>query len=657
MHQGYRRPIQCHRCNKLGHMARDCFAHLSPREGRFQRPGLQDTKNKRRTITNLEQTERADNQDDYCGNTWGGASSTHKLPSYHARLGGRPAHVLLDSGATQNYVAAGFLREDVYTTHHAPTDKVTLTDGTQLNAKRTHTGLTLELGKHLSSLDAVEMPLHAFDAILGIPWLTNVRPDIDWGTQYLRVGGVVIHPVYRSPTQRVECPYRKDHRGSDPATVCGPEDLRGAGDKEGRAPRDAMRSPPTPTRDHEELQPPAPRRAGATRGGSNPVPPIQRRHLPRSSCCGSISSVVVSVDENADSFDEVTNDAAVSACKNVNNFDGVVSDVTASVDGNADDFDSPVDTAAPPLSQGQPRYGGCGEPFDGLVAVTNSIDGTARCTRKLATNPPDAVGEDPLQDDDWTDGMTPPVVRRRRHQRRRLCRVVELGTNARLPRSTPRTPAALLGLKAPQRAWAVAKAILFMLLAASLAANTSGPPNSGRTTPAYSTDPMASGRPASPADTSKTTPTVELGGGRWAGADWSWATGPLADALRDQQPDDPPPASGWAAFTITLLRADQQPDDEAEWGASSDSDNDPWAGPRHPWAHCIQPEWGGDWAAKDTAARAPLTPTLRGANGTNDGAQPTTAPGPPMTLSSRPKRGREDASPPEPRPASQLPRT
>ena len=58
-------------------------------------------------------------------------------------------------------------------THHTPMDKVTLADGTQLNAKRIHTGLTLELGEHLSSLDAVEMPLHIFDAILGIPWLTN----------------------------------------------------------------------------------------------------------------------------------------------------------------------------------------------------------------------------------------------------------------------------------------------------------------------------------------------------------------------------------------------------------------------------------------------------------------------------------------------------
>ena len=520
-------------------------------------------------------------------------------------------------------VAAGFLREDVYTTHHAPTDKVTLTDGTQLNARRTHTGLTLELGKHLSSLDAVEMPLHAFDAILGIPWLTNVRPDIDWGTQYLRVGGAVIHPVYRSPTQKVECPYQKDHRGSDPAAVCKPEDLRGAGDKEGRAPRDVMRSPPIPTRDHEELQPSAPRRARATR-----------------------------------------------------------------VDGNDDDFDSPVDTAVPPPTQGQPRYSSCGEPFDGLIAVTNSIDGTARRTRKLAANPPDMADEDSLQDDDWTDGMTPPVVRRRRHQRRRPCRVAELGTNARLPRFTPRTPAALLGLKAPQRAWAVAKAILFMMLAASLAANTSGPPNSGQTTPAYSTDPMAPGQPAFPAGTSKTTPTVVLGGGAGREPTGVGQRGHWRTPLRDQQPGDPPPASGWAAFTITLLRADQQPDDEAEWGASSDSDDDPWAGPRHPWAHCIQPEWGGDWlaprpaatsvdtplrdvdpwegcqqphwggdwAAKDVAARAPLALTSRGANGTNDGVQPTTALDPPVTISSRPKRRREDTSPPKPRPASQLPR-
>lgn len=128
-------------CNHLSFPARLILASAS---GRINCPsrlchnkrgppcnGAPPNQERRHIVTNIEAGDPRSDDAEHCGHNWGVPSSTHGLLSYYGRIGERLAHVLLDSGATQNYVAAGFLRKKVMdAAEDHPGSKVTLTDGT-----------------------------------------------------------------------------------------------------------------------------------------------------------------------------------------------------------------------------------------------------------------------------------------------------------------------------------------------------------------------------------------------------------------------------------------------------------------------------------------------------------------------------------------------
>ena len=99
----------------------------------------------------------------------------------HGTIYGRPAHILLDSGSSTEFVSAAFVHRHRLPTSAARTGRrVTLADG----SKQTPSGRLLRtpvgMRNHRHQVNFTVLPLSQYDAILGMSWMQRYRPDIDY---------------------------------------------------------------------------------------------------------------------------------------------------------------------------------------------------------------------------------------------------------------------------------------------------------------------------------------------------------------------------------------------------------------------------------------------------------------------------------------------
>jgi hypothetical protein len=125
--------------------------------------------------------------------TWGEykisqlASSTRGLFKLKGFLVDRPAVFLLDSGATGNFVSSAFVAEHNINTSPLPTqDTVLLADGSVQKTSALVRGAAVKVDSYIDQLDFVALPLSGYDAIIGMPWLDQYNPSIDWRKRRLR---------------------------------------------------------------------------------------------------------------------------------------------------------------------------------------------------------------------------------------------------------------------------------------------------------------------------------------------------------------------------------------------------------------------------------------------------------------------------------------
>jgi hypothetical protein len=93
-------------------------------------------------------------------------------------LRGHRCRILLDSGASENFCKAEWVRE-----HHIPTVtgekyRIELADGSTTTTRQRLRNEVLTVGTVDIHLDAITTKLDKFDIILGQPWLQAVNPDI-----------------------------------------------------------------------------------------------------------------------------------------------------------------------------------------------------------------------------------------------------------------------------------------------------------------------------------------------------------------------------------------------------------------------------------------------------------------------------------------------
>ena len=103
--------VQCHRCKGFGHIAKNCA--IRPRPGEHI-PISQNITCHRVTDIESRSVRKGCKPVEYCGNMWGLPVATKKLPCYLGTMEGRVVRALVDSSATDNFVAKGLLKEDLH---------------------------------------------------------------------------------------------------------------------------------------------------------------------------------------------------------------------------------------------------------------------------------------------------------------------------------------------------------------------------------------------------------------------------------------------------------------------------------------------------------------------------------------------------------------
>ncbi len=108
-------------------------------------------------------------------------STSHSLIKVPAELNGRPAVVLIDSGSTGNFLSHSFVQKHGVPTHHSQhTQSVDLADGSRRCSSEEARSVSVRAGSYGDKQDFVVLPLSGYDAILGMPWLAQYQPSIDW---------------------------------------------------------------------------------------------------------------------------------------------------------------------------------------------------------------------------------------------------------------------------------------------------------------------------------------------------------------------------------------------------------------------------------------------------------------------------------------------
>jgi len=124
---------------------------------------------------------------------------SRKLIKLTSSIGGQQVVCLVDSGASGNFISCGFAKQHSLHLHSLPSDhtsRVTLADGSQQSAVGVLKGVELHLQSYSTSLDLVAIPLSGYDVILGMPWLEDANPIIDWRRKTIQVKqGEEIHSI------------------------------------------------------------------------------------------------------------------------------------------------------------------------------------------------------------------------------------------------------------------------------------------------------------------------------------------------------------------------------------------------------------------------------------------------------------------------------
>jgi hypothetical protein len=114
------------------------------------------------------------------------SESLIRLPSYVCQ---RPTITLIDCGSSCNFVSESFVQQhQIKTQPTTATHEVELADGTKHCCQRMVKRARVELSPctHVSFVDLVVLPLAGYQCILGMPWLKEHQPRIDFAEKTLK---------------------------------------------------------------------------------------------------------------------------------------------------------------------------------------------------------------------------------------------------------------------------------------------------------------------------------------------------------------------------------------------------------------------------------------------------------------------------------------
>jgi hypothetical protein len=127
------------------------------------------------------------------------ASSPSPSPLFKitAQIENQDVTVLVDSGASCCFISDSLCRHNTNIKHKLVKQVVPieLATGVATESQHVATGLKIQMNDYVSRIHFVEVPLKGYDAILGMSWLRQFNPTIDWGQQimHLETGGRICH--------------------------------------------------------------------------------------------------------------------------------------------------------------------------------------------------------------------------------------------------------------------------------------------------------------------------------------------------------------------------------------------------------------------------------------------------------------------------------
>ena len=99
-------------------------------------------------------------------------------------LCGKPATLLLDCGASGDFVSKQFIAKHALSTLPSCSSRaVKLADGSIHSSAHVLAAAPLTISSLSDTLTLTVLPLAGYDAILGMPWLQRHNPHIDWQSQ------------------------------------------------------------------------------------------------------------------------------------------------------------------------------------------------------------------------------------------------------------------------------------------------------------------------------------------------------------------------------------------------------------------------------------------------------------------------------------------
>ncbi|GKA29953.1 putative reverse transcriptase domain-containing protein [Tanacetum coccineum] len=195
-HEGPCAP-KCHKCNRFGHLGRDCKNPLNVNTGANQRacfecgaqghfkkdcPKLKNNNNRGNQAGNAKAQAKV-----YAvGNA--GANPDNNVVTGTFLLNNRYASILFDTGADRSFVSTAFSSRIVITPTALDHDyNVELADGRIVGLNTIIRGCTLNFLNHPFNIDLIPVELGSFDVIIGMDWLAKYHAVIVCAEKIVRI--------------------------------------------------------------------------------------------------------------------------------------------------------------------------------------------------------------------------------------------------------------------------------------------------------------------------------------------------------------------------------------------------------------------------------------------------------------------------------------